>query len=43
MSLSKEGGKINLQPVSRNTIHFSVKNVFYINAYILALCIEVEM
>lgn len=41
-SRSKEGGKINLQPVSRNTTHFSVKSVFYINAYIHAFCIEVE-
>lgn len=43
MSISREGGKINLQPLSRNTTDFSVKNVFYINAYLHALCIEVEM
>jgi len=42
VSLSKEGGKTNLQPVSRNATHFSVKNVFDRIAYIHALCIEVE-
>lgn len=44
MRLTKEGGKKkNLELVRRSTTNFSVKNVFYIYAYIHAVCIEVEM
>lgn len=35
--------KKNLEPVRRSTTHFSVKNMFYVYAYIHAVCIEVEM
>lgn len=35
--------KKNLELVRRSTTNFSVKNVFYIYAYIHAVCIEVEM